>query len=130
MKPKSEQSSSAWMSNSAVPEMLPMMRDAQADVCIVGAGIAGSRRPICSPAREKASSFWTTDRLAEGKRSARALICPTRSTIASRNSKKSTEPRAEDDFDFAERLEELNEELEVLNSEARELEDRITASRG
>ncbi|MDZ4688649.1 MAG: class I SAM-dependent DNA methyltransferase [Planctomycetaceae bacterium] len=30
-----------------------------------------------------------------------------------------------DDFDFAERLEELNEELEVLNSEARELEDRI-----
>ncbi len=33
--------------------------------------------------------------------------------------------RAEDDFDFAERLEELNEELEVLNSEARELEERI-----
>lgn len=30
-----------------------------------------------------------------------------------------------DDFDFAEKLEELNEELEVLNSEARELEDRI-----
>lgn len=30
-----------------------------------------------------------------------------------------------DDFDFAERLEELNEELEVLNSEARELEERI-----
>ena len=33
--------------------------------------------------------------------------------------------KGEDDFDFAERLEELNEELEVLNSEARELEDRI-----
>jgi len=33
--------------------------------------------------------------------------------------------RAADDFDFAERLEELNEELEVLNVEARELEDRI-----
>jgi len=33
--------------------------------------------------------------------------------------------REEDDFDFYERLEELNEELEVLNSEARELEDRI-----
>jgi len=31
----------------------------------------------------------------------------------------------EDDFDFAERLEELNEELEVLNAEARELEGRI-----
>jgi type I restriction enzyme M protein len=33
--------------------------------------------------------------------------------------------REEEDFDFAERLEELNEELEVLNSEARELEERI-----
>jgi type I restriction enzyme M protein len=33
--------------------------------------------------------------------------------------------RAADDFEFAERLEELNEELEVLNVEARELEDRI-----
>ena len=33
--------------------------------------------------------------------------------------------REEDDFDFAERLEELNEELEVLNSEAEELEERI-----
>ncbi|MGK2906747.1 MAG: type I restriction-modification system subunit M [Desulfuromonadales bacterium] len=30
-----------------------------------------------------------------------------------------------DDFVFAERLEELNEELEVLNAEARELEERI-----
>lgn len=33
--------------------------------------------------------------------------------------------REEDDFDFSERLEELNEELEILNSEARELEERI-----
>ena len=33
--------------------------------------------------------------------------------------------REEDDFDFQERLQELNEELEVLNSEARELEERI-----
>ena len=33
--------------------------------------------------------------------------------------------REEDDFVFAERLQELNEELEVLNSEARELEERI-----
>ena len=33
--------------------------------------------------------------------------------------------RAADDFVFVERLEELNEELEVLNAEARELEERI-----
>jgi len=33
--------------------------------------------------------------------------------------------RAPDEFDFAERLEELNEELERLNAEARELEARI-----
>lgn len=33
--------------------------------------------------------------------------------------------REEDDFDFKERLEELNEELETLNAEARELEARI-----
>jgi type I restriction enzyme M protein len=33
--------------------------------------------------------------------------------------------RAEDDFDFKERLEELNEELETLNAEAWELEERI-----
>ena len=31
----------------------------------------------------------------------------------------------EEDFDFAERLEELNEELELLNNEAHELEERI-----
>lgn len=36
--------------------------------------------------------------------------------------------KGEDDFDFAERLEELNEELEVLNSEARELEERIASN--
>jgi type I restriction enzyme M protein len=36
--------------------------------------------------------------------------------------------REEEDFDFAERLEELNEELEVLNAEARELEERISAN--
>jgi type I restriction enzyme M protein len=33
--------------------------------------------------------------------------------------------RAEDDYDFKERLEELNEEFELLNAEARELEERI-----
>jgi type I restriction enzyme M protein len=33
--------------------------------------------------------------------------------------------RAADDFGFKERLEELNEELETLNAEARELEERI-----
>jgi type I restriction enzyme M protein len=36
--------------------------------------------------------------------------------------------KAADDFVFAERLEELNEELEVLNSEARELEERIAGN--
>jgi type I restriction enzyme M protein len=34
--------------------------------------------------------------------------------------------RAADDFDFAERLQELNEELERLNAEARELEERVS----
>jgi type I restriction enzyme M protein len=33
--------------------------------------------------------------------------------------------KEEEDFDFAERLSELNEELEVLNVEARALEERI-----
>src|SRR5260370_21093033 len=33
-----------------------------------------------------------------------------------------------DDFDFKEKLEELNEELEVLNVEAHELEERIAAN--
>ncbi len=36
--------------------------------------------------------------------------------------------RAADDFDFKEKLEELNEELEVLNVEARELEERIATN--
>jgi type I restriction enzyme M protein len=36
--------------------------------------------------------------------------------------------RAADDFDFYERLEELNEELEVLNGEARELEEKIASN--
>jgi len=36
--------------------------------------------------------------------------------------------RAADDFEFAERLGELNEELETLNAEARELEERISAN--
>ena len=36
--------------------------------------------------------------------------------------------RAEEDFVFSERLEELNEELEVLNSEARELERQIATN--
>jgi type I restriction enzyme M protein len=34
--------------------------------------------------------------------------------------------RATEEFDFAERLEELHEELETLNAEARELEERIS----
>lgn len=34
--------------------------------------------------------------------------------------------REEEDFDFKERLEELNEVLEILNAEARELEERIS----
>lgn len=34
--------------------------------------------------------------------------------------------RAVDDFDFAERLTELNEEMELLNAEARELEEKIS----
>ena len=33
--------------------------------------------------------------------------------------------REAEDVDFAERLEELNEELEMLNVEGRELEERI-----
>jgi len=36
--------------------------------------------------------------------------------------------REEDDFDFRERLEGLNEELELLNAEARDLEERISES--
>lgn len=36
--------------------------------------------------------------------------------------------RAADDFEFTVRLEELNEELETLNAEARELEERIATN--
>lgn len=36
--------------------------------------------------------------------------------------------READEFEFAERLEELSEELEVLNAEARELEERIASN--
>jgi type I restriction enzyme M protein len=36
--------------------------------------------------------------------------------------------KEEDDFDFSERLQELNEELERLNAEAHELEDKIAAN--
>lgn len=36
--------------------------------------------------------------------------------------------READAFDFYDRLEELNEELGVLNAEARELEERIAAN--
>jgi len=38
--------------------------------------------------------------------------------------------REDDDFDFRERLEGLNEELELLNAEARELEERIAENVG
>jgi type I restriction enzyme M protein len=38
--------------------------------------------------------------------------------------------REEDDFDFRERLEELNEKLELLNAEARDLEGRIMENVG
>lgn len=38
--------------------------------------------------------------------------------------------RTADDFEFAERLEELNEELETLSAEARELEERIAEDVG
>jgi type I restriction enzyme M protein len=37
-------------------------------------------------------------------------------------------PGQREDVDFFERLEELNEELEVLNAEARELEGRIAVN--
>jgi type I restriction enzyme M protein len=36
--------------------------------------------------------------------------------------------RGADEFIFAERLEELNEELETLNGDARELEERIAGN--
>ena len=36
--------------------------------------------------------------------------------------------RPVDDFDFKEKLEEMNEELEILNVEAHELEERIAVN--
>src|SRR6059058_5972880 len=41
MKHESEQSTSAWMATISLPEMPMLTGDAQADVCVVGAGIAG-----------------------------------------------------------------------------------------
>src|SRR4051794_26708163 len=41
MNPVSEQSTSVWMATARVPEQSPLTRDAHADVCVVGAGIAG-----------------------------------------------------------------------------------------
>jgi glycine/D-amino acid oxidase-like deaminating enzyme/nitrite reductase/ring-hydroxylating ferredoxin subunit len=41
MKHESEQSISAWMATTSVPEMPMLTGDEQADVCVVGAGIAG-----------------------------------------------------------------------------------------
>jgi type I restriction enzyme M protein len=38
------------------------------------------------------------------------------------------EGEVDEDFDFKERLEELNEELELLNTEARELEEKIAVN--
>jgi len=36
--------------------------------------------------------------------------------------------RDEDDFDFKERLEEMNEELQIFNAEGRELEEQIAGN--
>ncbi|MGB9928366.1 MAG: SAM-dependent DNA methyltransferase, partial [Methanosarcina sp.] len=36
------------------------------------------------------------------------------------------EDEVDEDFDFKERLEEMNEELQLLNAEARELEEKIS----
>src|SRR5262245_10537904 len=41
MKPYLEQSTSAWMATAAIPPAEPLLHDTQADVCIIGAGIAG-----------------------------------------------------------------------------------------
>jgi type I restriction enzyme M protein len=40
------------------------------------------------------------------------------------------EGEVDEDFDFTERLEELNEELQMLNAEAREIEERIAENVG
>ncbi len=41
MKPASEQSTSVWMATASVPKQPGLTADARADVCVVGAGIAG-----------------------------------------------------------------------------------------
>src|SRR3954452_21291714 len=41
MKTPSEQSTSVWMATASVPAQQPLARDVRADVCVVGAGIAG-----------------------------------------------------------------------------------------
>src|SRR2546421_667124 len=41
MKPESERTVSSWMATAATPPLAPLDHDAQADVCVVGAGIAG-----------------------------------------------------------------------------------------
>jgi len=41
MKSEPEQTTSVWMATADVPEFSPLAEDAHADVCIVGAGIAG-----------------------------------------------------------------------------------------
>ena len=41
MKHDSEQSTSVWMATGSIPEMPMLTGDAQADVCVIGAGIAG-----------------------------------------------------------------------------------------
>src|SRR3954467_10696992 len=41
MKTPSEKSTSVWMATASVPEQQPLGADTNADVCVVGAGIAG-----------------------------------------------------------------------------------------
>src|SRR5206468_4882918 len=41
VKPHAEQSTSVWMATATVPQQQPLPADTRADVCVVGAGIAG-----------------------------------------------------------------------------------------
>src|SRR5256885_10307829 len=41
MQPSREQSTSLWMATGTVPQPIQLARDTRADVCVVGAGIAG-----------------------------------------------------------------------------------------
>src|SRR5262245_51981659 len=41
MKPETEQSTSVWMATVTIPDVPMLTTDLQADVCIIGAGIAG-----------------------------------------------------------------------------------------